>query len=188
MIEATAYILIGGKSSRFGSEKWKARLSSHIILDDIWKACSDFKERKLVGKKKAEKLDKDFIQDLHDINAPIVGLQTAIIASQTNWILLLSCDLPLINRKVLKIIWDKRELEIEAVIPYSKNQLHPLCAIYNIKILDKLNFFISKKSFSMKHLIKNIKSKIINMDHYDRAFFNMNTQEDYNKIKQLYSK
>ena len=36
MINATACILIGGKSKRFGSTKWKVKLGSKSVIEHIW--------------------------------------------------------------------------------------------------------------------------------------------------------
>ena len=183
MIEATAYILMGGKNTRFGSEKWKAKLGSQIVLDSIWNACSIFKERKLIGKKKPEQINKTFITDIYNYHAPIVGLHTALINSKTNWILVLSCDLPLINEGCLKFIWDSKKKGVDAVVPIVKDQVQPLCSLYNIDILSQLNYSINKQNLSLHKFLKSINTQFINMDHYERSFFNMNTQDDLKKIK-----
>ncbi|MBT6782697.1 MAG: NTP transferase domain-containing protein, partial [Candidatus Marinimicrobia bacterium] len=52
MIKATAFILIGGKSERFGSPKWKATISGQSVLDRIWNSCDSFEKRYVIGKEK----------------------------------------------------------------------------------------------------------------------------------------
>ena len=174
---------MGGKSTRFGSEKWKAKLGNHIVLDNIWNACNIFKKRKLIGKKKPKQINKTFILDIYNYCAPIVGIHTAITNSKTNWILILSCDLPLINEKCLKFIWDSKTEQVDAVVPVVKKRIQPLCSLYNIDILSQLNYFINKQNFSLHNFLKSIDTQFINMDHYERSFLNMNTQDDLKKIK-----
>lgn len=174
---------MGGKNTRFGSEKWKAKLGSHIVLDRIWNACSIFKERKLIGKKKPKQINKTFILDIYNYHAPIVGLHTALINSKTNWILILSCDLPLINEDCLKFIWNSKEEEVDAIVPIVKNQVQPLCSLYNVDILGELNDSINKQDFSLHKFLKSINTQFINMDHFEKSFLNMNTQDDLKKIK-----
>ena len=99
-IPATAFILIGGKSKRFGSLKWQTTLNGKTILERIWDACDGIGNRYVIGKKKPDSISYPFIKDELEINAPINGLYTALKYSKTDWILLLSCDLPLIDSKV----------------------------------------------------------------------------------------
>ena len=58
----------------------------------------------MIGKKKPNKLVKPFIFDELEIQAPINGLYTALKHSKTDWILLLSCDLPLIDADVFQVL------------------------------------------------------------------------------------
>ena len=79
MINATACILIGGKSKRFGSTKWKAKLGSKSVIEHIWNASSEFKFQYLIGKTRPKKnIKKMFIEDLFDSQAPIIGLVSSI--------------------------------------------------------------------------------------------------------------
>ena len=104
MISASAFILIGGKSDRFGSQKWQSIIAGKSVFDHIWDACSGFEHRFVIGKKKPNKLVKPFIFDELEIQAPINGLYTALKHSKTDWILLLSCDLPLIDADVFQVL------------------------------------------------------------------------------------
>ncbi len=187
MIEATAFILIGGKSQRFGSEKWKAELGSHMILDHIWEACSDFKYQIIIGKIKPKNINKPFILDHFKIQAPIIGLHSAIISSNTEWILLLSCDIPLINKSCLEFIWNSKIKDVESVIPIINNQIHPLCGLYHKSILHKLNSVLEIKEFSLQKFLKSINTQYINMNNHKKKFINMNTKKDFEKIKTIYT-
>ncbi len=186
MIEATANILIGGKSQRFGSEKWKAKLGSKIILTHILNSCKNFKHLNLIGKKKPNNINYTFISDHYDIQAPLIGLHSAIISSNTEWILLIACDLPLINENCLKFIWDSKIEGFDSVIPIVKGKMQPLCALYNINILKKLNLSIQNKQFSIKKFINSINAQFLEIVNYKNLFLNMNTINDYREIKLIY--
>ena len=54
-IPISAFILIGGKSERFGSEKWRANINGKSVLDRIWDGCMYFEERIVIGKKKTKR-------------------------------------------------------------------------------------------------------------------------------------
>ena len=98
MINASAYILIGGQSQRFGSQKWKVQIDGKPVLDHLWEKCSNFDSRWVVGKNQHIDLDKPFITDKLNMRAPFNGLFTALQHTRSEWNLILSCDLPLITR------------------------------------------------------------------------------------------
>ena len=106
MIPAKAFILIGGKSKRFGSPKWKVVIDGKTVLDRIWGSCTEFENRFVVGKEKHADLNKPFIQDELKLNAPINGLYTALKNTKTDWNLLLSCDLPLVEPDIFLKLWN----------------------------------------------------------------------------------
>ena len=103
-IPATVFILIGGKSERFGFPKWKAKINNQTVLDKIWNACDIFENRVIVGKAKPHSISYPFMQDELNINAPINGLYTSLKISKTDWVFLLSCDLPLIAKSVFETL------------------------------------------------------------------------------------
>ena len=61
MFPVTVFILIGGKSKRFGLPKWKVMIDNKTVLDRMWNSCSNFKNRFIVGKEKPLDLDKPFL-------------------------------------------------------------------------------------------------------------------------------
>ena len=66
-IPATAYILIGGESKRFGSLKWQTTINGQTILDRIWDACNGIGNRYVLGKKKPDSIFYPFIKDVSTI-------------------------------------------------------------------------------------------------------------------------
>jgi len=186
MINATACILIGGKSKRFGSTKWKAKLGSKSVIEHIWNASSEFKFQYLIGKTKPKNFKKVFIEDLYDSQAPIIGLVSSIGSSKTNWILLLSCDLPLLNRGSLRTLWNSKREKYDAVIPIINGYRQPLCGLYHKRIKKKLDMYIAKKNLSLNYFLESINCNFICMSDNEQTFINMNTKEDFEKVKRLF--
>ena len=60
---ASAFILTGGKSERFGSPKWRSKIKGKTVLDRVWDACRNFEHRYVIGKEKPADIDKPFICD-----------------------------------------------------------------------------------------------------------------------------
>jgi len=180
-IPISAFILIGGKSERFGSEKWRSNINGKSVLDRIWDACMHFEERIVIGKEKPKDFKKPFIYDQLEIQAPINGLYTAIQHTEHDWIQLVSCDLPLIEADVFQILWNTKTQESDAVIPLTNNQHQVTCALYHRRILNYLKSAIDKNDFSLLSLIKNLKITKINFNS-DKRFWNMNTKKNLVEI------
>ena len=187
MINASAYILIGGQSQRFGSQKWKVQIDGKPVLDHLWKKCSDFGSRWVVGKDQPFELDKPFIADKLILRAPFNGLYTALHHTQSEWNLILSCDLPLLNATVIKQLWRKihNHNNSYGVIPKTKKGLEPLAGFYNRRLISLLNSKLDNKDFSLQSLIENENFTIVTMDSDKDAFFNMNTPDDYETVVSL---
>ena len=186
MINATACILIGGKSNRFGSTKWKVKLGSKSVIEHIWNASSEFKFQCLIGKRKPKDVKKMFIKDLFDFQAPIIGLVSSIKPSKTNWILLLSCDLPLIDKDSLRTIWNSRREKYDAVIPIVNGYRQPLCGLYHKRIKKKLDIYTAKKNLSLNFFLESINCNFIRISDNEQTFINMNTKEDFEKVKRIF--
>ena len=78
MINATACILIGGQSKRFGSTKWKVNLGSKSVVEHIWSASSEFKFQYLIGKTKPKNIKKMFCRRQKKYGGP-TGLKKCAV-------------------------------------------------------------------------------------------------------------
>ena len=180
-IPISAFILIGGKSERFGSEKWRANINGKSVLDRIWDACMHFEDRVVIGKEKPKNFIKPFICDQLEIQAPINGLYTAIQHTEHDWIQLVSCDLPLIEADVFQMLWNSNAQESDIVIPFSNNRYQVTCALYHKRTLNYLESAINENDFSLLSLIKNLKITKVNFNS-DKRFWNMNTKKNLGEI------
>ena len=185
MIHASAYILIGGQSQRFGSQKWKVQIDGKPVLDHLWEKCSDFGSRWVVGKDQPFELDKPFIADKLILRAPFNGLYTALHHTQSEWNLILSCDLPLMTATVIKQLWQKKHNNSNGVIPKTSKGLEPLAGFYNRRLMSLLSSKLKNEDFSLQSLIENENFTIVTMDSDKDAFFNMNTPDDYETVVSL---
>ncbi|MFL2982900.1 MAG: molybdenum cofactor guanylyltransferase [Candidatus Neomarinimicrobiota bacterium] len=185
MIQVSAFILIGGDSSRFGYPKWKASIGGMTILERIWKQCEKCEHRFIIGKKIPTGSTKPFIKDILDIQAPINGLYTALKKSKTNWILLLSCDLPLISEKILLHLWNHNDKSKDIIVPRIKGRLEPTCAFYHKNVINQCFKRIESNKFGLNKFILNTKFNPIDMDAQSEQFLNMNTKNDMSLAEKI---
>ena len=182
MIKASTFILIGGESKRFGSPKWQASFNGKTVLDHIWNVCDSFENRFVIGKEKPKSISYPFIQDELDIQSPINGIYSALNHSNSDWNFIISCDLPLMTKKIIQSIWTSCNDGADAIVPMVKDYLQPTCTFYHKRILKQITPQIENGDLSLHGLLNSINTKTVNMDNKEKEFTNMNTQEDYEKI------
>ena len=181
-IPTYAFILIGGQSKRFGYPKWKSKIGKSTLLDHIYNVCSLFNHTFIVGKEKPDSLDKPFLKDKFDFQAPINGIFSSLEKSNSDWNFIISIDLPLMTSTIIKEIWESGNKSQDVIIPRINNYLQPVCAFYHKRILPQISNQIDKNDLSLHSLINNIRAGYFDMDIYSKEFSNMNTQEEYNEI------
>ena len=185
IIPATATILIGGESKRFGSPKWEAIIDGIKLIDRTWDSCEIFENRFVVGKEKPDSISYSFIKDELDLQAPINGIYTALKYSKTDWVFLLSCDLPLIDSRVFEKLWESKSENCDAVIPFSNDKIQVTCGFYHKRVLSTLESEIEKKNYSIFKLLEKLNTAYVKFGKDDR-FLNMNTPEDHDAISDLF--
>ena len=184
-IPATATILIGGESRRFGSPKWEAIIGGIKLIDRTWDLCEIFESRFVVGKEKPDSISYSFIKDELDLQAPINGIYTALKYSKTDWAFLLSCDLPLIDSRVFEKLWESKSENCDAVVPFSNDKIQVTCGFYHKRVLSTLESEIEKKNYSIFKLLEKLNTAYVKFGKDDR-FLNMNTPEDHDAISDLF--
>ena len=186
MIKCSVFILIGGESKRFGSIKYLSKINGELIINRIIQSCKDFESYTLVGKKLPFDLQNTpFLKDFYNIKAPISGLYTALEYSNTEWILLLSSDLPLINKNILSKMWFYKDNTKNIIVPSINGVLQPTCAFYNIKIKNICYEQISQHNLSLKDLIMKTEYQTIDFSKKPDSLLNMNTKNDLRLAKKI---
>ncbi|MFX1303884.1 MAG: molybdenum cofactor guanylyltransferase [Promethearchaeota archaeon] len=207
-------ILIGGKSTRFGSDKgifeYHGKPLISYQLETLGKKKYDIF---LVAKSKAqvnnylEKIilrnimafiidDNNIISDL-TIHTPLIGLYSAFkelnnLGYEKSFIL--SCDLPLIKLDVIEFLI-KNSFEYDCCIPkWNNGFLEPLFTIYPVKkALIKAEKNVKKNIYKLTNLLDenwkinyiSIESLIQPLDKNLNSFININEPSDLEKLTNL---
>ncbi|MEJ2252189.1 MAG: molybdenum cofactor guanylyltransferase, partial [Candidatus Lokiarchaeota archaeon] len=151
--ELAIAILIGGKSTRFGSDKGIFQIRNRPMisyqLDTLSKidykiflvAKSKSQMHKYINNIDIKPLTGFIIDETPNLKekriySPLIGLYSLfkdLKKLNLSKVLVLSCDLPLIKQEIIKYLLQFAE-KYDCVIPRWQNgYLEPLCAIYSIK-------------------------------------------------------
>lgn len=123
-----------------------------------------------------------------EIKGPLLGVLSAHRLNPNQDLLVLACDLPLMEIKILKelVALKLRQNTFEAYIFTNNGEPEPLCAIYTAKGLEKI-FIMQQQNklskYSMKFMLSQLQVCEIVLPETDKLFFkNFNAHAELNGL------
>jgi len=203
-MDIEAYILIGGRSSRLGTDKAFVQIGETTLAE---RALNTVRESLIASRTtfvagsetqfaiQAIGLDAPFTFDLVEGRGPLGGLHAALSYTQSEWIFLLACDYPFISPELIKLLADEISNDSGVVVPVQPDgRLQPLCAFYNVKeVRPKVDEIIHAPRVPppMRDIVNAINPKLVTHAEYahlvgsEQFFANVNTAGELNEIKKL---
>ena len=139
----TGAILAGGRSRRLGGLN-KAGLVLHpgsaSILDRQLTRLSRVVDRTIIIANDAERFSGagvPVIPDLMPNGGALGGLYTAVHAAETDWTLVVACDMPFLSESLLAHLVDVGA-SVDIAIPRTARGYEPLCATYSRRSASEL--------------------------------------------------
>ncbi|MFH1653081.1 MAG: molybdenum cofactor guanylyltransferase [Pseudomonadota bacterium] len=190
-IDFEAFILAGGKSSRFGSNKALVKLNEETLLEIILgKLRQIFPKVTIVVKDSAQvtTLKIDHIVDNHQYPGALAGIATALSTAKAQKIFIVSCDQPLIDHKVIdKILQNAGDEEL--LLPVVDGFKQPLQALYDKKAYLKLpgDLNAALPDFTCKLITRQmLRGEFCGIPNFEKSFVNVNTQSDFERVKRIW--
>lgn len=163
MVTATklpAYILAGGKSKRFGSDKARILVDGVPLVQRIAGQLSlVVNSVTVIGKQPQcySDLALRTIADRRPDCGPLGGLDAAIADSGSGWLLLVSCDFVHFQNHWVELLL-ARAVEPYAAVAFSHEHWEPLFALYHTSIADTVAHQLSTGEFAMWKLLEAAKT------------------------------
>lgn len=190
MINKTLAILAGGKSSRMNYNN-KAFLSfkEKTFIEHIINAGKSFKEIIIVANDKEvyERFNLRVVEDIYKGNGPLAGIHSALKSSNTDYVLCVACDMPLVSSELLDFLGNYNE-DYEILVPKYKERLQPLCSIYSKNIIGKIEESLIRNENKLQRFIMASNYKVIeeldNRKFEEEDFLNVNTPIEFNELEE----
>jgi len=184
-MEVTGIILAGGKSSRMGVDKGLVELCGKPLISYALDALAPLCSSMLISSfsDAYKQFGAPVISDEVPSIGPMGGIYSALRQSKTKHNLVLSCDLPFASTDLFRFLLDQSS-GFQVAVPWQGNHHYePLCAFYDLSVLDTMTSFIRKENFKLPDLFEEIDVNrlIINesLDFYHpNLFFNINSKHD----------
>jgi len=194
----TIVILAGGMSSRFGSNKALERWQENTVIEGIIQkermACPDLA---LSVRQPDEfvQIDIPKISDVIKDKGPLGGLYSALAGCKTKWVMLIACDMPLIETRLIKYMLSI-PARTQIIIPWMNGRFEPLHAVYNRSLLPLVKVLIQRGRLSMLGLLEIVpfytvkEREVFNNCKSPRCLENFNTRSEFERlmegVKQAY--
>jgi len=189
----TGVILAGGLSKRYGQNKAFLKIGSTRLIDSITEEMKAIFKRVILvvnEKKDYEYLEIPVVKDLVKGLGPIGGIYTGLMSIPDQAGFFVACDMPLINRQLVHYMVDIKGNHA-AVVPSLANNIEPLHAIYTQSCLGPIRNLIDSKRYQVRLFYDQVPVRYVKEDEIrrfsspSRAFLNINTPDEFAKIKPL---
>ncbi len=193
-------VLAGGKAKRLGVDKALIVIKNKPIIAHTLARISSISDDIMVVTKSEKRMNKlrgvidepvrFFLDSDPAIESPLVGALVGMQNASYKEVLLIGCDMPLIQPQVIEMLY-KRMTGVSslcrAVVPQHANKyIEPLCSIYSKEpAINALKRAISERAFKMRTFLDYIAGvqfipveRIRRVDPNLYSFFNVNTREN----------
>ena len=186
----SAYIIAGGKSSRFKQDKGMYPYNGKPMIQHVFEAIKPAIDDIIIVADDTDKYSFTGAQTIPDIIpglGPLGGLYTALSHKQEGRIFTVPCDMPYLNSDFISYMTSIHG-DYDLIIPYIGNYYQPLHAIYSTTCLPYVKNLIDTGekriiAFYDKVTVRKISEEEI--EFYDdplRMFQNINYSENIQNI------
>ena len=190
MIEATAIILAGGKSTRMGRNKAFVRVKEHKMLEGVIRVLyGEFPEIIVSANDNLfDDLGVKTVPDIFPDHGPLGGIHAGLRTSSYAMNFLVACDMPFIDVR-LAVHMVKSAAGYDAVVPRLRKYYQPLFAVYSKTCLTAIENRLKQGQNKIFSFYSDVKTRFIGIDEIglfgdpEKMFFNVNTPVDLDLAK-----
>ena len=186
------FVLVGGKSSRMGADKFALKINGETFLEravnTLKPICGNVKI--VLNQTQNIETNCEIVRDIFTERGAPGGIHAALKNCDTKFAVILAVDLPFVTTEAIKKLCNEilSEKDFAAIVPrQTDGKLQPLCAVYRVKdCLPKVEETLSKtESASMRDFLETIDVLIIdeeNLAEHENIFLNINFKSEYETI------
>lgn len=185
----TGILLAGGMSSRMGREKGSLVIGGRMMYLYPLKVLEALCDEILISSSNPlpGKLPYPHINDKIRGIGPIAGLHSCLKHSSNDLNLVLSYDMPMVNKGLLSYLVEQSD-EWEMLVPAMQaGKPEPLCALYRKSMSGVFESMIEKKEFAVHRALPLAHSRVLPIHpvmpfYRPDLFMNINREEDLKSL------
>ncbi len=190
------YVVAGGRSRRFGSDKARGDLDGRPLLLHVVEPLRKSTDEVIVVADRAgryEDLGLVTIADLHPGDGPLAGLEAALADRLARrgpgWVLLVSCDLASLQESWLATLADfassLKPTDAIRAVAFRDSRWQPFPGAYHSSLLPLLSEALARQSLSFQGLLSDpcAGARALSLPADWPEALQVNTQEDLARIR-----
>jgi len=184
-------ILAGGYSSRMGQNKSLLKISEKTIIEIIADKMKPIFPEVLIitnNPDEYEFLKLEIREDIYPHMGPLSGIHSGLVNSEAQNNCFVSCDSPCFSRESINFMIAKYNGE-SAFAARDNGRTHYLFGIYSKECIPVLESSLKNKELRVSNFfakMNGIKIPIEECEGYsENQFLNVNTMEDYEKLREV---
>lgn len=189
MLDVEGFILVGGASSRMGTDKAQLMFGEQTAVQRIATALTRLTGRVRVVGAGTELCDPGFenVPDLLERWGALGGIHSALGACRATWAIVVACDLPLVTSDLFTRLWDFNSEMFDAIVPIQPDgRPQPLCSIYRRDTTSAESArLIAAGEHMPRALLAQVRTRwvefreLADLPGAEHFFLNVNTPDDY---------
>lgn len=188
MLELEGFILLGGASSRMGTDKARLDIGGKQFVARIASALASVSTSISIVGARASEEDWQFpnFPDVYPNWGALGGIHGALASCQSEWAAIVACDLPFVTGELFVKLAGLRD-SVDAIVPVQEDgRLQPLCAMYRrTSCLPVAEDLIKSGERRPRKLFVQLRTRFVQSSELSALsgaqlfFMNINTREDY---------
>jgi len=196
-LNVSCIILAGGKGLRLGKDKVLEIVGNKCLIDRVISSISPLCQDIIVVTGATQTIPQSVshpklrvVGDILPDKGPLGGIYTGLQTSDTFYNLVVACDMPFLNQDLLHYLL-RSAVDFDVAIPRRNNLVEPLHAVYTKNCLAPIEAMFELGKLSVNRLLGAVKARYVEAEEIDRidpghlSFFNINTQADLKKAREL---
>jgi molybdopterin-guanine dinucleotide biosynthesis protein A len=186
--DVTGVILAGGRSLRMGRDKARLEVDGVTFFAKLAALFRELFPQVLIAGERPDLAGPElpYIPDRYPGSA-LGGLYTGLASAATPFIFAASCDMPFPSAELIRLIVDQRA-DYDVVVPHTPAGLEPLFAVYGKSCLTPMRDMLEQGHYRIYDFFPQMHVRELAVGElplgWERALCNVNTPEDYLRIKE----
>jgi molybdopterin-guanine dinucleotide biosynthesis protein A len=176
-------VLAGGRSSRLGRNKALLPLHGKTLIEkviDEARCCTGAVTIITNSPDEYAHLGYPCRGDIVPGGGPLSGIHAALTHCGTEYVLVVSCDIPLVNRELFESLI--AALPGHDIVMFKHKHFEPLCALYRRTCIPALEDLLAHGEHRIIDLFPSLQVKVLRIASAD-VFKNINTDADYDFVR-----
>jgi molybdopterin-guanine dinucleotide biosynthesis protein A len=196
-IRVSGVILAGGASRRLERNKALERIGGQTLIERVIDSLLPLTTEVLAVVGQPEQATSlhlppavRAVSDRYPGRGSLGGIFTGVDAAAERWSLVVACDMPFLNRGLLRHLIDETS-DVDAVVPCLEGRPEPLHALYSKACLAPMEQMLQAGQLKIAPLFEAVRVRYVDEGAIDRidpghlSFFNINTEADVEEARRL---